>query len=149
MPQQDEPTSGRPKVSPGPRRPKAATAAVPKPAGLFSLTIDADSARVVAIERVDPDGTRRPLTADEQKQLAKASGDGPIRRLVERAFEAGIEAVLGEEKDPPDSEEDTELSGMLLQSLIDTSKARALIKGKTLDREIIGTLIARAASPVS
>lgn len=147
MPEMDQPTSPAPKTVPEPRKPKAAATEPKPPPGLYALTVDTANARIVSVEKVDGSGDRQPLTAEEKTQLAKAHGPMPLRQLVERAFEAGIDALLGDESgaDKPESKEDGEFSSMLLQTLIEGSKARELVKGDTLDRAMIGALIAHAA----
>jgi hypothetical protein len=118
------------------------------PSDLFALTIDAANGRVVTLERVDATGVHHALSAEEKDRLAHAQGRAPLEELVEHVFEAGIECVLGadEEKRPAESTAERELSHMLLQSLIERSSAKHLIEGDNLDRAIIGTLIAHAAT---
>lgn len=149
MPKIDEPTTPRPKAAPGSRKPKAKSAPASPAAGLISLTLDVEHGRIIAIERIEAEGARRALTETEKAQLARVDSATALQRLVERAFEAGIETILGSDhgREPAESEE-AQLSGMLLKSLIDDSSARELISSKTFDREIIGSLIARAAEPV-
>jgi hypothetical protein len=116
-------------------------------ADLFALTVDAANGRIVTLERVDEAGGRRPLSA-EDATLARTKAGATVRRLIEQAFEAGIECILGEdgEAHPTESKADDELSAMLLQSLIERSRARQLIDGEVLNRAIVGTLIAQAAA---
>lgn len=165
MPPINDPTSTEPKppaVDPKPpaaepkasaaegRKPKASASATAQPAkpDLFAFTIDAANGRIVTLERVDAVGARHDLSADERARIAKAQASATVRRLVEQAFEAGIECVLGEgaENDGEESKADGELSRMLLQSLIERSSAKHLIEGEVLNRAIIGTLIGRAAT---
>jgi hypothetical protein len=147
MPQIDEPTTPAPKTAPEARKPKPAAAQKPR-GGIYSFTIDTAQGRIVTIENVDSDGVRRPLTAEEKATLAKAQPAMPLRKLVEHAFEAGIEYVLGEEveHDAPETKEEGEFSGRLLQTMIEnSSKVRELVKGDALDRTVIDTLITHAA----
>ncbi|HEY7006077.1 MAG TPA: hypothetical protein VH392_06285 [Sphingomicrobium sp.] len=146
MPQIDEPTTPAPKAAPVTRKPKSAAAEKPA-GGVFSFTIDTAQGRVVTVESVDGDGVRHPLTPEQKAELAKAPRAMPLRRLVEHAFEAGIDYVLGEHAaaDTPESKEEGEFSGMLLQKMIEGSKAGDLIKGDALDRTVIDTLITHAA----
>lgn len=146
MPQIDEPTTPAPKSASGAKKAKPP---VPSktPGGIYAFTVDTGSGKIVTVESVDPTGVRRSLSADEKTKLAGTTSAMPVRRLVEQAFEAGIEFVLGEDADSdgPESKEDGELSGALLQSLIEESKAKDLVKGDTLDRSVIDTLIIHAA----
>ena len=151
MPQPDDPTTSAPqRPATEERKPKAkATAAAPqtRAADLFSMTIDAANGRIVAIERVDAVGAHQELSEADKTRLAKANVGASLRQLVEKAFEAGIDSVLGEsdEDETEESKADGELSRLLLRSLIERSKARELIDPETLDRAIVGTLIGRAS----
>ena len=96
MPKIDEPVTPAPNAAPEPRKLKTAAAEKP-PSGVYSFTIDTAKGRIVTVESVDGDGNRRPLTAEDKSKLAKSQPAASLRTLVERAFEAGIEYVLGEE----------------------------------------------------
>lgn len=146
MPQIDEPTTPAPKAAPQTKRPKSAAPAERAVAGIYSFTVDTGSNQIVMVERVDSDGTRHPLTADDKMTLAKTPPAMPLRRLVERAFEAGVDYVLGDggDTESPESKEERELSGILVQTMIKGSKANELIKGDALDRTVIDTLIVHA-----
>ena len=146
MPQIDEPTTPAPSPAPETRKPRPAAAAKGA-TGIYSFTVDTGSGRIVTVESVDGEGVRRPLTPEEKAKLAKASPAMPLRNLVEQAFEAGIEFVLGEDPatDTPESKEEGELSGMLLQKMIEGSKAGELVKGNALDRTFVDALITHAA----
>ena len=147
MPQIDEPITPAPKAVPEAKKLKAAAVQKP-PGGVYSFTIDTAKGRIVTVESVDGNGIHRPLTAEEKTTLAKNQPAMPLRNLVERAFEAGIEYVLGEEAahDSPETQEEVEFSGKLLQSMLESSsKVKDLIKGDALDRTVIDTLITHAA----
>ena len=85
MPQVDEPITPAPKAAPETKRPKSTATPERAAAGVYSFTIDTGSNRIVMVERVDSDGNRHPLTAEEKTKLAKAPPAMPLRRLVERA----------------------------------------------------------------
>ena len=146
MPQIDEPTTPAPKAVPETKKPKSASPTERAVAGIYSFTVDTGRNKIVTVERVDSDGTRHALTADEKTKLAKTPPAMPLRRLVERAFEAGMDYVLGADAEPetPESKEEGELSGILVQTMIKGSKASELVKGDTLDRTVIDTLIVHA-----
>lgn len=146
MPQIDEPTTPAPSPAPETKKPRPAPAAK-TPSGVYSFTVDTGTGRIVTVASVDRDGVHHRLTPDEKAKLAGAAPAMPVRRLVEQAFEAGIEFVLGEDagKDSPESKEERELSTMLLKTMIERSKVGELIKGDTLHRSVIDTLIAHAA----
>ena len=155
MPEIDQPTTPTPKSATANRKPKPTPETRKQAAaGLFAFTIDAGKGRIVTIEKVEGEGTRKPLTSQERTELAKAYDGMPLRRAVEQAFEAGIACVLGEHEpgENPESSEDRELSSILLQTLIEGSAAKDLMKGETLNRMIVGTLFrnaAKSADPVN
>jgi hypothetical protein len=153
MPPIDESPSFGPKPpSPEARKPKT-TAAAGEPSSkpnLVGLTIDVAAGRVVKVEAMDGSGAARELSEDERTRLAKSEDGATLQRLLEQAFEAGIACVLGDrggEEEPPESDEDAEISRMLLQSLIRRSAAERLMQREILSRAIVGTLIEQAAAP--
>ena len=92
--------------------------------------------------------------SDDQKKamdalasLAQAGTVDDLEQFVERAFEAGIDCVLGggEREDKADEPADeAELRHMLLTPLIEHSPARRLVQREALNRAILGTLIQHA-----
>lgn len=145
----DQPASFEPKspASQEHRRKPAAGAADPSAVdGLVAVTVDLKGGRIVRIEYVGPAGERHELSKEDTARLA---GDGPdtLQRLVEQAFQAGIDCVLGSEAedDQGESKQDADISQALLRSLIETSPVTRLMKREVLDRAIIGTLIRHAA----
>jgi hypothetical protein len=152
MPQIDEPVSPAPKTAPEVKKPKTTASAKPPP-GLFAFTVDTSNGRIVMVEKVEG-STRHVLSPEERAKIAKDNGAPPLRRLVEQAFEAGIDFVLGDSGDGEitASRQDDELSGMLLKTLIEGSQMRELVSGDALDRAIVSTLFghaAKSAGPVS
>jgi len=147
----DEATPSAPKPSAAEASKQKATVSATEQAAspdLVALTIDVANGRVVALERVDPAGARRELSAEDKARLADRQADTPLLRLVEQAFEAGIACVLGEaeEGEPEESEADGELSHLLLQSLFEQSSAKQLVESESLNRAIVGTLLGQAAT---
>lgn len=154
MPPIDESPSFEPRSSgPEPRKPKTAPAATPEQQALHpdlvSLTIDAATGRIVKVEGMDGDGVRRELSDDERARLAETDAGATLQGVVEQAFEAGIAFVLGDRADeaeePSETDDDAELSRMLLRSMIERSAAKRLMKHEILGRAIVGTLIEQAA----
>ena len=145
MPQIDQPISPTPKTAAEEKKPKTATTAKPV-GGLYSFTVDTGDKRIVSVERIDAEGGRHPLTSEEKAKLAKVQTAAPLRHIVERAFEAGVEYVLGSESGPetPETKEEGELSGMLIRTMIQGSKAKELVKGDALDRTVVDSLIIHA-----
>jgi len=62
---------------------------------LFTFTIDASTAQIVRLEAEDASGERHELSDEEKASLAQAGSEGSLEQFVERAFEAGIDCVLG------------------------------------------------------
>jgi len=109
----------------------------------LTVTIDADSARVVCVEGQNASGARHELTRDERRSLA-SSADDKLDDLLERAFEAGIACVLGGDADfdaTQESPEDTQLRHRLLAPLIERSAVKHLRESGVLNRAIVNTLI--------
>jgi hypothetical protein len=146
MPQIDQPTTPAPKAATETKKPRSETQAKP-PSGIYSVTVNTADGKILTVERVDTAGERHPLTAEDKKQLAAGQAIMPLRHLVEQAFEAGIECVLGESsaKHHAESKEDGELSDILIQALIEGGKAKELVKHDTLHRAAVETLIVHAA----
>jgi hypothetical protein len=149
MPPIDEPASFEPKASrAGGRKAKTAASAAGRPAGpeLVAVTVDAATGRIVTIEGVDAAGARRELSAEEKTRLSEGR-EATLERVVEQAFLAGIDCVLGDSggEEEPEAGDEAELSRILLRSLIERSAAGRLLQRDILSRAIIGTLIAQAA----
>jgi hypothetical protein len=109
-----------------------------------TITIDPDSAEVVRVEGLDAAGARHELSDEEKASLMKEKPrDERIAEVVERAFEAGIASVLGDEEEETTEETpaDAELRHLLLAPLIERSAVRRLTERATLNRAILGTLI--------
>ena len=114
---------------------------------LFTFTIDASTGQVVRLEAEDASGARHELSDEEKASLAHAGTVDDLEQFVERAFEAGIDCVLGggEREDKADEPADeAELRHMLLTPLIEHSPARRLMQREALNRAILGTLIHHA-----
>lgn len=153
MPPIDESVSFEPKGSAAAeRRSKPASASTPDQSAsvdLVSFTVESASGRLVKIESVDAAGTRHDLGDEEKARLIRANAKTTLQGLVEQAFQAGIDCVLGEdagEKDAPESKEDAELARLLLQSLMERSGVKRLVQRDVLEQAIIGTLIEHAAA---
>ena len=115
----------------GPIR-KATSSATEQPASadLVALTVDAATGQIINVEGVDAVGTRHAFSEVERARFVEKGSKATLERVVEQAFEAGIECVLGAESDerkPQESDEDAELSRMLLRSLIEHSAAKRLL----------------------
>lgn len=132
-------TTGRKKTPVGESEPLAK---------LLSINIDIDTGQVVGIESMDVSGDRREISDDERARLSELKPEATLRDIVEQAFEAGVNCVLGQQaldEESEESDEDAELSRMLLRSLIAESAAKRLLQFEILCPAIAGTLIERAA----
>jgi hypothetical protein len=114
---------------------------------LLTVTIHAKTGQIIKIERVNGPDAHHELTAEERANLAKEAGRATLEAIIEQAFEAGMAYVLGDEGDEDDSmesEKDANLRHLLLQSLIENSAAKRLIRRDVLSRAILKTLIDHA-----
>jgi hypothetical protein len=114
---------------------------------LFAFTIDANTAQVVKLETLDDSGARRELSDEEQASLRQAASAGGLEEFFEKAFEAGIACVLGEDERQHKTDEpaeEAELRHLLLTPLIEHSPVKRLIQREALNRAILGTLLQRA-----
>ena len=152
MPPIDEPVSSEPKSpAPGGRRSKTSSAASePAPsADLVAFTVDAANGRIIKVEgSVDAAGAHRELSKDEHARLVETAAKATLERVVEQAFEAGIDCALGAdagEEETAKSDGDAE-SRLLLRSLMERSGPRRLMRREVLGRAIVGTLIEQAAA---
>jgi hypothetical protein len=118
-------------------------------AELVGLTVERATGRIVRVEAVDAAGTRHELSDEERAKLAATDPETTLESIVEQAFEAGIDCVLGgvaDDDEPEESGEDAELRRALLRSLIDHSTAKRLMEPEVLGRAIVGALIADVAN---
>ena len=117
------------------------------PGKLFAFTIDASTGQVLKLETLDASGARRELSDDEKANLVQAAAEEDLEQFVEKAFEAGIACVLGDDDLQPKSEEpaeEAELRQLLLTPLIEHSPVKRLMQREALNRAILGTLLQRA-----
>ena len=127
------------------------TESAPAAGKLFAFTIDASTAQVVKLETLDESGARHELSDEEAASLMQAGAEEGLEQFVERAFEAGIACVLGEEDSQYRSEEpaeEAELRQLLLTPLIEHSPVKRLMQREALNRAILGTLLQRAMKRV-
>jgi len=114
---------------------------------LFAFTIDANTAQVVKLETLDASGARRELSDEEQASLVQAASEEGLEEFFEKAFEAGIACVLGEDERQHKTDEpaeEAELRHLLLTPLIEHSPVKRLMQREALNRAILGTLLQRA-----
>ena len=143
----DEPVSSEPKP-PTPRARKPKTEPAPS-VDLVAFTVDAANGRIIKVEGVDAAGAHHELSSDERARLVETAAKATLERVVEQAFEAGIDCALGAdagEEAAAESDGDAEVSRMLLRSLMEHSGARRLMQEEVLGRAIVGTLIEQAAA---
>ena len=114
---------------------------------LFAFTIDVNTAQVVKLETLDASGARHELSDEEKASLAQEGSEGGLEEFVEKAFEAGIACVLGDDERQDRADEpagEAELRHLLLAPLIEHSPAKRLMQREALNRAILGTLIQHA-----
>jgi len=150
MPPIDEPASFGPKPSKGEERGARSKAAAPEqaaPAELVAFTVDATSGHIVTIEAVDAAGARHEMSDEGKARLTRGPARATLERVIEQAFQAGIDCVLGDGgAEERESKDDAELSRVLLLSLIERSGVRRLMQRDALHRAIVATLIEHAAA---
>ncbi len=115
----------------------------------FSFTLDAETGKVVKVEKLDAAGKRRKVP-DRQVKTLVAKEKAKYEEALEEAFEAGIDCVLGGDDSQPgteESEQDAELRHVLVAPLIEHSPASRLLKRQALDRAILGSLIQQSTNP--
>ena len=148
----DDPASFEPKANAGEGRKPKSTASTPEqgsPTDLLAVTVDAASGQIVKIESLDAAGAPHALSDEQRARLAGRQNE-TLEGVIEQAFQAGIDCVLGDgagEGEPTESQEDAELSRLLLRSLIERSGAKRLIRRDVLHRAVVGTLIEQVEAP--
>jgi len=113
-------------------------------ATLVSFTIDTETAQIVRLESVDSNGGSHELSEDEKLNLAREVGEEGVGEMLEQAFEAGIECVLGNgahTRASRESAEEAELRHLLLAPLIADTPAKRLLQPRVLHRAILETLV--------
>jgi hypothetical protein len=115
----------------------------------FSFTLDAETGKVVKVEKLDAAGKRRKVP-DRQVKTLVAKERARFEGALEEAFEAGIDCVLGGDdttSETEESEQDAELRHVLVAPLIEDSPASRLLKRQALDRAMLGSLIQQSTNP--
>ena len=135
------------KQAAAPRPPRNAPPASPAAAEpqRLSITLDLATGQVDDMEIVAADGARRELSRQERSALAGDKGGPSLEAIVEQAFAAGIEYVLGD-GDAADEEPQSEAEHALLRPMIQHSAARRLMRREVLRRAVLGHLV-RTAGP--
>jgi hypothetical protein len=110
----------------------------------LAFTLDANTGELVKIEQVDSAGQRRELSKTERQDLAKERPEGSVEALLERAFEAGIACLLGDEdgkEDESETEDEAGVRRILLNSLMERTFARRALRREVVRQAIVKTLI--------
>ena len=115
---------------------------------LLTFTVDATTGNVVTVETLDASGARRPVSVRQQKTLAR-EGRERLESVLEEAFEAGIDCVLGDSDQPEavEGELDAKLRHDLIAPLLQGSPAGRRLKRESLQRVRLGTLIQNSIDP--
>jgi hypothetical protein len=151
LPIDETPPSGsKSSAAEGPKSKTTSSATEQPPSADFvAFTVDAATGRIINVEGVDAGGTRHAFSEVERARFVEKGSKATLEHVVEQAFEAGIDCLLGAESDqrkPQESDEDAELSRVLLRSLIEHSAAKHLLGRDVLSQAIVATLIEQAAS---
>lgn len=117
---------------------------------LIAFTIDTSTAQIVKLESLDTAGDRHELTDDEKASLVH-EGTGKLEDVLEQAFEAGIDCVLGEgaQDGAEESQGEAKLRHLLLTPLIEHSAAKRLLQPEVLHRAILETLVQHSMKPTA
>jgi hypothetical protein len=121
--------------------------------GLVVVTLRMSDGSIVTIEAADSGGARHELTAAEAARLLADGRGATMKGLVHEAFEAGIACILDESLDEAadeasgESREDALLHDELLDSLIERSPAKRLLRRDVLNSALLGTIISEASIP--
>ena len=142
----EKPTTGDKSAPANAQEATPAKADVPSPRlAALTLRIDPASAELISVEGLDSTGSRWVPSAEEKAALLQGGGRADrLAAVVERAFEAGIASVLGDEDEEEEEEEtpeDADIRRTLLAPLMARGAARRLTERATLNRAIVGTLL--------
>jgi hypothetical protein len=111
---------------------------------LVAFTVDADSGRIVKLEKVDSTGARRDLSDEDAASLTKGRTVPTLEAIIEQAFEAGIACVLGdgaEQDEGQESKDDAALRRVLLTPLMERTPAHGLQQPEVLGKAILASAI--------
>jgi hypothetical protein len=123
---------------------KSAASAQASPSRRLGFTLDASTGEIIKIENVDSAGQRRELSKAEKQDLAKERLGGGVEALLERAFEAGVACLLGDEdgeEEKSETEEEAGVRRVLLQHLMERTLAAQALRREVLRQAIVQTLI--------
>lgn len=146
QPKSDQPVAEQPARAPAGKSSRGAAARADPPNSklkTITVTVDAETAKVVRVEGLDAAGAPHELS-DEEKASFVTRENGRLEELVEQAFEAGIACVLEGDTEPDTTKEsamEAELRHLLLTPLIEHSAARHLFERTVVERALLGTLL--------
>jgi hypothetical protein len=132
---------------------KSASTTQATPPQRLAFTLDASTGEIIKIENVDSAGQRHELSKAEKQDLARERLGVGVEALLERAFEAGIGCLLGDEDskdDESETEEETGVRRILLKPLIERTAVARALRREVLRQAIVQTLIqdvARSEEP--
>jgi hypothetical protein len=118
--------------------------------GLFAFTIDASTGQITRLEKVDSAGARRPLSEQDKAGLQPGPTWPTLEAIIEQAFEAGVDCVLGneDEKDEAqESEDEVEVRRILLLPLMERGRMMALRQRSVLGQAILATALQQITAP--
>ena len=118
--------------------------------GLFAFTMDASTGQITRLEKVDSAGARRQLSEQDKASLQPGPSWPTLEAIIEQAFEAGVDCVLGneDEKDEAqESEDEVEVRRILLLPLMERSRMMALLQRSVLGQAILATALQQITAP--
>jgi hypothetical protein len=118
--------------------------------GLFAFTIDASTGQVAKLEKVDSAGARRQLSEQDKASLQASAACPTLEAIIEQAFEAGLDCVLGNEDEKDEvreSEDEAETRRILLLPLMERSRMAALLQRSVLGQAILATAMRQVFAP--
>jgi hypothetical protein len=115
----------------------------------IAFILDAGTGQVDRIEMIERDGARRELSGPERAALVKGKGGPSLEAMLEEAFIAGIDSVLGDgvgEDEGPESEGEKALERSLLRPMMQRSAARRLMRREVLRQAVLQALVQDVAA---
>jgi hypothetical protein len=106
------------------------------------VTINAQTGKIVRVEKIDKSAKHQELAEEEWAKLVGADEVEEIENALEEAFEAGVAAVFGEEYEDDEAYEDDE-ERELRRLLIGGLLRRRPVQRRILQRLLVSRLLRR------
>ena len=118
--------------------------------GLFAFTLDASTGQITRLEKVDSGGARRQLSEQDKASLQPGPSWPTLEAIIEQAFEAGVDCVLGNEDEKDEAQEledEVEVRRILLLPLMERGRMMALLQRSVLGQAILATALQQITAP--